>query len=123
MGKTIAMKGTDAAIKEYHELKSASPDAYDFQERELNRLGYHYLGKDNFDTAIPVFKLNVEVYPDAFNPYDSLGEAYKKAGKKELAIKNYKKSVELNPRNENGKKMLAELGVEVDEELASYLGG
>jgi CubicO group peptidase (beta-lactamase class C family) len=121
MGKAIAMKSVDAAIKHYHELKSTNADAYNFQERELNNLGYHYLNKDMIKTAIAVFKLNVEAYPDASNPYDSLGEAYKKAGNKELAIKNYKKSVELNPRNENGKKMLAELGVEVDEELGKEI--
>ncbi len=64
-----------------------------------------------------MFKLNVEAYPDAFNTYDSLGEAYMKAGNRELAIANYQKSLELNPRNENGKEMLAELGVEVDPNL------
>ncbi len=49
--------------------------------------------------AVEVFKLNVEAYPQAFNPYDSLAEAYMKMNERELAIKNYKKSVELNPKN------------------------
>src|SRR5438034_420044 len=34
------------------------------------------------------------------NTYDSLGEAYGVAGEKDLAIKNYEKSIELNPKNE-----------------------
>jgi cytochrome c-type biogenesis protein CcmH/NrfG len=34
--------------------------------------------------------------------YDSLGEAYAAAGKKELAIENYEKSVKLDPKNQNG---------------------
>ena len=44
------------------------------------------------------------------NVYDSLGEAYMKTGQKELAIKNYEKSLELNPKNDNGKEMLKKLG-------------
>ena len=48
-------------------------------------------------------------YPNASNPYDSLGEAYMTAGKKELALKNYEKSVELNPNNKNGVEMLKKL--------------
>jgi len=49
--------------------------------------------------AIEIFKLNVEAYPQSSNVYDSLGEAYMVNGDKELAIKNYSKSVELNPKN------------------------
>lgn len=59
--------------------------------------------------AIEIFKLNVEAFPKSGNTYDSLGEAYLKNGDKKLAIINYKKSVELDPTNENGKKVLQEL--------------
>jgi len=41
--------------------------------------------------------------------YDSLGEAYMKSGDRELSIENYQKSLELNPENEAGKKMLEQL--------------
>ncbi len=65
--------------------------------------------KENIDEAIEIFKMNVADYPESFNVYDSLGEAYMKSGNKELAIKNYKKSLELNPENENAKNMLGEI--------------
>ena len=52
-----------------------------------------------------------EVYPDAFNPYDSLGEAYMADGQNELARTNYEKSLELNPDNTNAAQMLQKLGV------------
>jgi tetratricopeptide (TPR) repeat protein len=57
------------------------------------------LGQKKTKEAIEIFKLNVEAYPQAFNPYDSLGEAYLAAGERALALQNYKKSVELNPQN------------------------
>ena len=53
--------------------------------------------------------VNVKLYPEAWNTYDSLGEAYAIKGNKELAIKNYEKSMELNPNNEFGKLALAKL--------------
>ena len=59
--------------------------------------------------AIEIFKLNVEEYPEAFNPYDSLGEAYMVNGNKELAVKNFTKALEIDPENLNAKKMLLKL--------------
>jgi Flp pilus assembly protein TadD len=41
------------------------------------------------------------MYPHSSNVYDSLGEAYLKAEKKEMAIQNYMKSLELDPTNAN----------------------
>jgi tetratricopeptide (TPR) repeat protein len=51
----------------------------------------------------------VSLYPDSGNVYDSLAEAYMKSGQKDLAILNYKKSLEKNPNNENAKDKLKEL--------------
>ena len=60
--------------------------------------------------AVVVFNLNVEAYPNSFNVYDSRGEAYMKNGDKAAAIKDYKKSIELNPRNIGSIEKLKELG-------------
>jgi CubicO group peptidase (beta-lactamase class C family) len=94
-------QGVDATVALYHELKSSRPPEA-FDEYQLNELGYRLLRAENVDDAIAIFKLNVEEYPDAFNPYDSLGEAYAEAGQLEKAIEYYEKSVELNPENTNG---------------------
>jgi tetratricopeptide (TPR) repeat protein len=79
-------------------------------ERAINSYGYDFLNRGKTEMAILIFRLNVTAYPDAFNTYDSLGEAYMKSGQKELAVANYKKSLELNPQNENARKMLEKLG-------------
>jgi len=41
--------------------------------------------------------------------YDSLGEAYMKADKKDLAIANYEKSLQLDPKNQNAVEQLKKL--------------
>jgi tetratricopeptide (TPR) repeat protein len=60
------------------------------------------LGRNRAADAIEVFRLNVEEHPRSWNVYDSLAEAYAENGQRELAIENYKKSIELNPQNTNG---------------------
>ncbi len=109
LAKTIAEKTAEAALKQYRELKQNQSDAYDFSETELNMLGYQLLALGKNREAIEIFKLNVEMYPQAFNTYDSLGEALMIAGDRALAIKNYKKSLELNPGNTNAVSKLAAL--------------
>jgi glyoxylase-like metal-dependent hydrolase (beta-lactamase superfamily II) len=106
---TVKEKNAEAAIKQYRELKKNKPDDYDFSEQGLNILGYYLLGKNRFDDAIEIFNLNIEIFPNSWNVYDSLGEAYMKSGNTDLAIKNYKKSLEINPGNANGEKFLKQL--------------
>ena len=61
------------------------------------------------DAAIAIFKLNVELFPQSANAYDSLGEAYMKKGDKKLAIENYQKSYDLNPRNTHALDMIKKM--------------
>lgn len=109
LSQTILKSDVESAIKKYHELKTNQKDEYNFNENELNILGYQLLGKNMVKEAIEIFKLNVKEYPEASNPYDSLGEAYMIDGEKELAIKNYAKSLELNPKNTGAIKMLSKI--------------
>ena len=99
----------EAALKKYREIKSDAETHLYFDEREFNALGYRLMGKGRMKDAIEIFKLNVEMYPQSANVYDSLAEAHMNDGQKELAIKNYKKSLELNPDNTNAKKMLKKM--------------
>lgn len=46
-----------------------------------------------------LFKINTELYPDAFNAFDSLAEAYLRSGNEDLAVENYEQSLRLNPEN------------------------
>jgi tetratricopeptide (TPR) repeat protein len=78
-------------------------------ELTLNNAGYAFLFGGKVDEALQVFELNTKFFPESWNVWDSLAEAYAKAGKKELAIQYYEKSVQINPQSESGKKALADL--------------
>src|SRR5205814_2563108 len=88
---TVMEKDVQTAIKHYRDLKATQKDAYDFSERQLNDLGYRLMQMKRMRDAIEIFKLNVEMFPQGFNTYDSLAEAYMENGDKKLAIQNYKK--------------------------------
>lgn len=111
---TFMRQGFDAAWQRYAELKALYPESNITRESFLNSFGYTLLRKNQTENAIKVFKLNVELFPDSFNVYDSLGEAYMKAGNNEMAISNYLRSLKLNPENESGIRALKKLGVSKD---------
>jgi CubicO group peptidase (beta-lactamase class C family) len=126
LDKTIRDKGVEAGITEYRELKAKHSDMYDFSESQLNELGYLLLRNGKRNEAVEIFKLNVEAFPKGSNTYDSLADAYVATDQKELAIANYKKSIELDPENKNAVASLKRLEappVKVDRKiLETYVG-
>jgi CubicO group peptidase (beta-lactamase class C family) len=104
----LAGKVSDA-IEGYRRIKKENPTNASVAEDRINVLGYTLLRQRKLPEAIALLKLNVEFYPNAWNTYDSLAEAYMTNGDKDLAIANYKKSLELNPANSNGAEMLKKL--------------
>ena len=109
LGDTLVLHDVEAAVAQYRDLKRTDPEGYDFGEGRLNNLGYMLLRRDRTADAIIIFKLNVEEYPKSGNVYDSLAEAYEKNGQKQLAIDNYRKAAELDPKNQNAKDKLKAL--------------
>ena len=101
--------GVEQAVRQYHELKAAQPAACNFDEGELNSLGYNLVRVRRFKEAIRIFQLNVEAYPQSSNAYDSLAEGYMDDGDKPQAVANYEKSLELNPKSHNAVQMLQKL--------------
>ena len=106
---TVRLQGAQAALQRYAEFKKSGSAKYKVEEGTLNGLGYILLSSGQTQDAIAVFRRNVHEYPKSANVYDSLGEAYMKAGKKDLAIQNYETSLQLNPKNQNAMDMLKKL--------------
>jgi len=98
------------AIEGYRKIFKETPRNVTVSENRLNVLGYRLLEQKKVPEAIALLKLNVEFYPNSWNVYDSLADAYAANSEKDLAITNYKKSLELNPQNEKGREKLKKLG-------------
>jgi len=121
LSKIAIEKSVAAAIAEYRKLKAENSPTFDFSETELNTLGYQLVGQKRTKDAIEIFKLNVEMFPNSANPYDSLGEAYLADGQKDLALVNYKKAAELDPQNSNALLIVRRLeGKEVKVDTAAF---
>jgi CubicO group peptidase (beta-lactamase class C family) len=103
--KAVREKGAAAAIAEFRPALLRG----DITESSINSTGYQLLSAKQYPESIRLFQLNLELHPQSWNVYDSLGEAYMNSGEKELAIQNYKKSLELNPKNGNGAETLKKL--------------
>ena len=104
--------GIKKALAYYEEIKSSKDFLLD--EQEMNIAGYKLFQSGDIKNATAVFKLNVKSFPESFNTYDSYGEALMAMGQKDLAVENYKKSVKLNPVNQNGIDILKGLGIDTE---------
>jgi tetratricopeptide (TPR) repeat protein len=72
----------------------------------INMLGYDYLQRKQVETAVAIFDFNTKAYPESANTWDSLGEALMSSGDTQRAIANYRRSLELDPRNANARAMI-----------------
>jgi tetratricopeptide (TPR) repeat protein len=84
---------------------------FDF-EAEFNKVGYRLLNDKQLEPAIFVLQLNTELFPTSANAWDSLAEAYWKAGDSTKATTYYNKAISLDPKGATGahaREMLKEL--------------
>ncbi len=111
LGETYRTKGLEAALAHYTDLKEKyyGRGAYDFGESALNDFGYELLQGEATEGAIRIFKMNAEQFPTSANVWDSLAEAYMKAGDTSMAEKYYLESLRLDPQNQNAKDMLKKI--------------
>ena len=107
IAKEYKSSGIKNAIHLFRKLENDKN--YRLSEDNINSLGYEILEKKDIKAAIEIFKINTEKFPKSGNVWDSLGEAYLKDGNKKQAIKNYKKSLELDPKNTGAKKIIEKL--------------
>ena len=90
------------------EKKKKNKSEYNVSESEINAFGYELLHANKINDALIIFKLNTELYSNAFNTFDSLGECLLLLNRKEDGLKAYKKSLELNPNNKNALRIIKE---------------
>jgi len=99
-------KNYDKALVGYLEIRKQDSTSVFIDEGVFNSLGYEFLRKKEYTDAIEVFKLNVALYPESDNVYDSLGEAYLISEDSLQAYINYKRALEYNTGNRIAKKYI-----------------
>lgn len=98
-------KLAEEKFTEFNSTFNDSTDHYSF----YNKYGYFLLKQKKYEKAISMFKRQVEFAPNEANPYDSLGDGYRAAGKISDAISQYKKALKLNPEMKISEKKIKEL--------------
>ncbi len=106
--KELMKQEYNNALKVAESLKK-SDSKFNLGENELNDFGYKLLSENKQTDALKIFKLNVDLYPQSGNTYDSYAETLASLGNKKDAIKNYKKAFELNPKNKNAQEQVKKL--------------
>ena len=97
------------ALIAYKNLKELNPTHPMVTEYYINDIAYDFYHADRMALSLNTFKVNMALYPDSYEVYDSYAEACMKVGNIDLAIANYTKSLELNPQNNGAKHKLMEL--------------
>ncbi|MGB3467663.1 MAG: tetratricopeptide repeat protein [Cyclobacteriaceae bacterium] len=92
--------------------EGSTSKTYDFSENGINNFGYEIMNDQGPEKALPVFELNTELYPDAWNTFDSLGECLLALNQNKEAVKAYQKSLDLNPNNTTAKEVIAKYNPE-----------
>lgn len=107
--RAILDAGVDTALARYHQMRGTADT---LGEDYVNTVAYTLLRHGRPQEALPLLQFNATAHPASWNVWDSLGEGYMVLGQREEAVRCYRRSLELNPRNENGIEMLRRLGVE-----------
>jgi CubicO group peptidase (beta-lactamase class C family) len=105
--KSAMANGAAQALKDYNQQRKNTNDT--ISEQKINEIGYVFVNMKKFDDAVAIFEQNTIDFPQSWNAWDSFAEVYMDKGNKDLAIKYYEKSLQLNPDNKNGAEQLKKL--------------
>jgi hypothetical protein len=108
--RSAARTGEESAWKAFQSFAADPMHRYMIgEEGTINRLGYAFLQEKDPSSAVVLFKLNTNAYPNSANAWDSLGDGYEATNDIQDARMAYARSVELNPDNEHAKGELVKL--------------
>ena len=96
-------KNYDKALQGYLEIQKQDSTSNLIEENSFNSLGYQLIREKKFEDAIGVFKINVALYPESGNVYDSLADAYVRKGDSLQAFNNYKMALVYDSGNRRAK--------------------
>ncbi len=105
----LKSSGGIAAAEFYRKRLEADPSFKILDRNEMHNLASSYYGSTNFKEAIEICKLYTLIYPDSEYAFQFLADSYLQNAQKDLAIINYRKALEINPKNTGAKEELDKL--------------
>lgn len=91
--KAIEEDGLEKAKKDYNK-KEKTEQLLEFLMRDE---GFYRIDNGKPEIAIQIFEMNVFAYPESAKALQGLGEGHMETGNKELALKYFRKSLQINP--------------------------
>ncbi len=101
--RSLASNQWDAAVERLQRVAPADTEAI------VNRVGYDALNIWDAEAAVAPLAWNAQRFPNSANAHDSLGEAYRSAGRLTAARDSYARALTLAPRDGRIRKILTEL--------------
>lgn len=99
LDESLTKGGIDLAVKSFGEFMAEPGNRYAATEEPLLEAGQRLLNENKPEQAAVLFQMNAEKNPYSFRAYSALGEAYFQIGKKDLAVANFEKSLQIHPKN------------------------
>jgi len=93
----FCIEGVDKGVIAYNKGKLDNKNPV--SELLLFAIGDEFLKKNRYRDAAAVYDLAATDYQTSYKAFYKLGASYMLAGNKELAIKNFEKSLQINPQN------------------------
>ena len=109
LAQLIEDGGVAVAEERFTELREYDFEGYYVSESQLNALGYEYLGKAQMDEALAIMEMNVALHPTSGNTHDSLAEVLYNMGLRGESLREYRRSLDLDPSNTSAEKFIKEL--------------
>ena len=103
----------EKALEGYLAIQKKDSLDKSLNEKNFNSLGYKALRNKKIEMAKNIFKINIELYPNSSNVYDSYGDALKVSGDTLQAIVFYKKSLALDSGNKSAKKFIKKYDITI----------
>ncbi|GAB5554324.1 MAG: hypothetical protein Sapg2KO_39150 [Saprospiraceae bacterium] len=105
----ILTDGIEKVKEIYYAEKQKTPQNYIFDSGDIDDLGYWLMDRNYLQQALDVFMFNTELEPEYAGWVDSVGDAYKAMDRIDLAIKWYRKALEMKPDQTFSREKLNEL--------------
>lgn len=111
VASTTALRGAQAAVQEYRDLRRQyyGAQAYDFREETLITAAQRATTDNRPDDALAYLTLNLEFFPMSARSHQALSQAYERKNDRESAVKSLQRAIELDPNNAQYKQELARL--------------